>query len=215
MIAAVVPAAGHSQRMGRPKLILPVGGQTVIARVVSALRAAGAAPVVVIPPPADAAGAVALHGEAEAAGALLVVPVERPPDMRASVQHGLSFLGRHDVPPSTVLIVPADSPGLNPSLVGRVMAEARANPGAIVVPVSGGKRGHPIALPWSLAITLPTLPAGVGVNALVALHGAKVVEIEVSDRGAVDDLDTPEDYERWRRHDLEGRRFLCGDDPVQ
>jgi len=36
---AVVPAAGHSQRMGRPKLILQVGGQTVIARVVSALRA--------------------------------------------------------------------------------------------------------------------------------------------------------------------------------
>ena len=44
MIAAVVPAAGHSQRMGRPKLILPIGGQTVIARVVSALRDGGASP---------------------------------------------------------------------------------------------------------------------------------------------------------------------------
>ena len=37
MIAAVVPAAGRSERMGRPKLLLRLDGETVIARVVTAL----------------------------------------------------------------------------------------------------------------------------------------------------------------------------------
>ena len=34
---AVVPAAGHSRRMGRPKLLLPLGASTVIARMLAAL----------------------------------------------------------------------------------------------------------------------------------------------------------------------------------
>ena len=34
---AVVPACGHSTRMGRPKLALPLGDRTVIERVVAAL----------------------------------------------------------------------------------------------------------------------------------------------------------------------------------
>ena len=79
MIAAVVPAAGHSQRMGRPKLILPVGGRTVIARVVAGpARGRARRPSWSSSPPADAAGAAVLRREAEAAGAELVVPGDAP-----------------------------------------------------------------------------------------------------------------------------------------
>jgi len=197
MIAAVVPAAGHSQRMGRPKLILAVGGRTVISRVVTALRGGGVGRVVVVAPPADAAGATVLHSEAEAAGADLVVPATRPFDMRASVEHGLDRLEAGEAAPTTVLLVPADSPGLNPELVALVVGAARADAGSIVVPVVGGRRGHPVALPWPVALAVRRLPAGVGVNALLALHAPKVVELGVTDPGAVGDLNTPDDYERW------------------
>lgn len=197
MIAAVVPAAGHSRRMGRPKLILPVGGRTVIARVVTALLGGGAAPVVVVGPPPDAAGAAVLHAEAEAAGAELVVPATRPPDMRTSVEHALDHLGRRPNVPTTVVLVPADSPGLNAAQVRRLVDRARAEPDAIVVPVVGGKRGHPVALPWALALRVRGLPAGVGVNALIVRLADKVVELEDSDPGALGDLDTPADYARW------------------
>ena len=60
MIAAVVPAAGKSERMGRPKLILPIDGETLIARVVSRLRAGGVVYTVVVAPPLDAPGAAIL-----------------------------------------------------------------------------------------------------------------------------------------------------------
>src|SRR5215471_3453560 len=50
MIAAVVPAAGRSSRMGRPKLLLDFEGESLIRRVVTALRGGGADRIVVVPP---------------------------------------------------------------------------------------------------------------------------------------------------------------------
>jgi molybdenum cofactor cytidylyltransferase len=197
MIAAVVPAAGHSQRMGRPKLILPVGGVPLIEVVVTALRDAGASPVLVVTPPADAPGAGVLISEATEAGAEVVTPAEQPIDMRASVELALGSLERLEPAPTTVLLTPADSPGLTRGLVDRVIGRARASPRSIVVPTVGGERGHPVAIPWEVVLGVRDLPAGVGVNALIALHAGSVDEFEVDDPAALADLDTPEDYLRW------------------
>ena len=197
MIAAIVPAAGRSQRMGRPKLILPVGGETVIARVVAALVAGGAGPVLVVVPPASASGAIILAEEAERAGAAVAVAPEHPADMRASIELGIGRLDR-GLAPDAVLIAPGDSLGITPALVARVIEQrAKAEPRAIVVPVYRGRRGHPIALPWCLATEVKSLPMGVGLNALVARHAADLVEFEVDEPGTVADLDTPEDYRHW------------------
>lgn len=201
MIAAVVPAAGQSRRMGRPKLLLPVGGRTVIARVVSALREGGVNPVVVIVPPHDDPASEGVRREAVDSGGEAVVPESRPPDMRASFEWGLRHLANRSVPPSTVILAPADSPGLSPELVARVVQQAVAMPTVIAVPVVDGRRGHPIALPWSTAQDVFGLPADVGINALVAHRSDQVVEFAVDDPEAVRDLDTPDDYRRWANPD--------------
>ena len=48
MISGIVLAAGMSSRMGRPKLILPWGDTTVIARVVDALQQGGVDEILVV-----------------------------------------------------------------------------------------------------------------------------------------------------------------------
>ncbi len=68
MIAAVVPAAGRSERMGRPKLTLPIQGRPMIALVVSALRLGGVEMVVVVTPPVDAEETAAIAAAARSAG---------------------------------------------------------------------------------------------------------------------------------------------------
>ena len=198
MIAAVVPAAGLSKRMGQPKLILPIDGVPLIVRVVTALRQGGAETVVVIVPPAEVPGAIPLADAARRAGADVVVAEQPPPDMRASVELGLARLAAGTAP-TTVLLAPGDSPGLSPDVVARVIAQAKAAPGAIIRPEARGRRGHPVALPWSLATKIAGLPPDAGVNTLVRWHKDIIISIDVDNPTVIDDLDTPEDYERWTR----------------
>jgi molybdenum cofactor cytidylyltransferase len=196
MIAAIVPAAGLSERMGRPKLILPVRGRPLIARVVAALVDGGVARVIVVAPPRFEPGADTLIEAAEAEGAEVVVPDRPTADMRASIELGLYRLS--DGPrPVALLMTPGDIPGLSGVAVARVIEAWSGSPGRIIVPRHSGRRGHPLLLPWSLAEEIPSLPPGVGVNALLAEHGEVIRYLAIDDPDLYDDLDTPEDYGRW------------------
>jgi molybdenum cofactor cytidylyltransferase len=196
MIAAVVPAAGASVRMGRPKLLIEIHGQSLIGRVVSALRAGGAGRVVVVAPPADAVEGPEIAAQARKAGALVIVPGTRPAEMRDSIELGLEWLAKHDSPRSVVL-TPGDYPGITPEIVAQLLEFAARLPDRVVLPSYNGRRGHPIVLPWKIAVEVRSLPAGAGINALVARHPYGLVELALSEHAVVADLDTPEDLERW------------------
>jgi molybdenum cofactor cytidylyltransferase len=196
MIAALIPAAGTSSRMGQPKLLLRFEGQTLIGRLVSALCEGGVRRVVVIAPPDDTPEGPAIAAEARLAGAEVVVPFERPASMRASIELGLEALARHGIPQSLVL-TPGDSPGVSAEIVAELLAYAVKLPGRIIIPSHNGRRGHPIVLPWTVAAQIPSLPVDLGVNALVARHGESVVELEIARPDVIADLDTPDDLEKW------------------
>jgi molybdenum cofactor cytidylyltransferase len=182
--------------MGRPKLILPVRGEPLVRRVVHALLDGGADRVVVAAPPTEIAGAAELALLASEAGAEVVVAPAPTADMRSTVELGLAALGGAE-PPEAVLLAPGDSPGLDAAIVRAVVERWRAEPGSLVVPRVGGRKGHPLAMPWPIASEVPGLPEGLGVNALLDRRAALVRHVELADPAALDDLDTPEDYRRW------------------
>ncbi|HET6572709.1 MAG TPA: nucleotidyltransferase family protein [Fimbriiglobus sp.] len=194
MIVAVVPACGHSTRMGRPKLSLPLGDGTVLGHLVAALREGGADRVVVVVGP----HVRELTPIAEAAGADVLSLAEPTADMRATVEHGLKWIAANVGPqPDGWLLAPADHPAVTVDVVRRLCESFRAQ-GArpVVVPVHDGKRGHPTLVPWRLAGEVPRIPAGQGINAL--LRTAETVEVPAASAGVLADLDTPDDYERLR-----------------
>ena len=198
MIAAIVPAAGLSRRMGQPKLILPlVNGGTLLGTVVKSLREGGIDRVIVVTPPSESSITARLERVSKEMGAIVVIPEFQPADMRASIEYGLGTLLDSQPEPGLVLICPADSPGITCGLVAKVVQKALANPGAIVIPTFEGKRGHPVALPWIIAMRIADLPEGAGVNALMKENASAIVEVPVAERGAIVDLDTPEDYAKW------------------
>lgn len=187
---AVVPAAGHSTRMGRPKLTLPLGGRPVIEHVVAALREGGVANVVVVVGP-HVAELVPL---AEAAGAnVLALPVPTA-DMRATIEAGLAWVEDRFRPNAgdRWLLAPADHPAITANVI-RALLDA-AEP--IVIPVHDGRRGHPTALRWRHVAGVRALPPDAGVNAFLRLHAGDIRELPVPDAGVLADLDTPGDYER-------------------
>lgn len=202
-IAAIVPAAGESRRMGRPKPLLEFDGRPLIARVVSALIEGGARPAVVVAPPADSPEGPSIAQAAAGAGALVLTPETRPAEMRDSVELALEELRRQVESPVAIALAPADAPGIAGALVARLLTVWRENPERIVIPKGEGRRGHPVVIPWRLAMEISSLPADVGVNALIAAHAGDVLEVDVGCVALIDDLDTPEDLQRLRKE--EGR----------
>ena len=162
-----------------------------------------------VAPPADAAEGPAIAAEARRAGAEVVVPPTRPAEMRDSIELGLERLARHGAP-ERVLLTPGDYPGITAEVVARLVEYAARMPDRIVIPSHNGRRGHPIVLPWTIAAQIRSLPAGAGVNALVAQHADSVVELDVASSEIVADLDTPDDLLRWEQRQTPGDRRESG-----
>ncbi len=196
MIVAIVPAAGLSRRMGWPKPLLEIGGTTLIAHVVRALRNGGADCVVVVAPPGERAESAGIVQRAEEAGAEVVVLGRETADMRGSIEAGLDRAETLE-PIEAILLAPADMPGISSDLVARVIRAGRESAGCLARPKAGAKRGHPVYLPWAVARQIRELPEGVGVNALVDDPGQTVIAVELDAGDALVDIDTPDDFERW------------------
>ncbi len=183
MIAAVVPAAGRSARMGRPKLLLEFDGESLIHRVVTALREGGADRVVVVPP-VDAPEAAAIAAEAAAAGAEVLVPESQPAEMRDSVELGLAVLDA-EPRPTSVLLTPGDVPGITAGLVARLLDVARDHPDRHRHPdPRRPSRTSRSSCPGTIAVRVRDLPDDAGVNRLVDAHRDRLVEVSVAGPGA-------------------------------
>jgi molybdenum cofactor cytidylyltransferase len=197
---AIVPAAGHSVRMGQPKLLLPLEGRPLIAHALEAWRSGGVERIVVVVRADDAPLAAAVNSLA-IPQVDLVQPEVPPPDMKASVQAALRHIQDTYSPGAgdCFLVAPADMPQLSPAIVHALRDEYIREPGRIVVPVAGGRRGHPVLFPWALAASVHQLRPEEGLDALV--KQASIAEVAcdhfiVKNQRPFADIDTPEEYRR-------------------
>lgn len=176
--------------MGRPKLLLPFGGSTVVGSLIQALRAGGISEIVLVTAPGDEA----LRAWGEAAGVRVAVNPEPERGMLSSIIEGIAALGgaaelaRRGAP---LLVAPADLPALSPATVSAVLRAAAP----LAVASYRGRRGHPLRISPELIPEIESLDLSVGLRELLDRHPAGVREIEVDDPGAVRDVDTPEEYQ--------------------
>jgi molybdenum cofactor cytidylyltransferase len=194
---AIVPAAGRSVRMGRPKLLLPWGETTVIEATLAAWRDGGVSQTIVIVHPAD----VELAELCRARGASVVVAPTPPVDMKASVLLGLNFV-RDTLAPQAGdawLVAPADMPTLSAEVIRQLLSAHDTDKSAILVPEHQGQRGHPVLFPCSAAADVTKLAGDTGIDQLT--HGTGVRMVDCGELPAASDLDTPDDYHRLQnRH---------------
>ena len=207
---AIVPAAGRSVRMGRPKLLLPWGEATVIEAVLRAWNESRVSRTVVVVRADDDE----LAEVCRACGAEVVRPELDPPDMKASVAHALLHVDAHHAPAAgdAWLLAPADMPQLSTTVIDLLIAEherrsARINDtragdestaerNAILAPAYNRRRGHPVLFPWPLSADVFQLAEDEGVSSLAQRN--VVVEVETPEPSILNDLDTPADYQRLR-----------------
>lgn len=199
MPVAILPAAGRSRRMGRPKLLLPFGDTTVVGATVRALQEGGAGTVVLVVAPGD--GALAAWGRDQ--GLTVATNPDPARGMLSSIREGIAAAGAA-LAGQVLLVSPADLPALSGATV-RALLEAMAARGApLAVPAYRGRRGHPLALSPALVPEIATLDLNQGLRQLVQRHLADLLVMEVDDTGTVHDVDTPEAYERLRADGARG-----------
>jgi molybdenum cofactor cytidylyltransferase len=196
-IFALLPAAGISSRMGRPKLALPLGGRMVLERVLDALRAASIDKILVVLGPQ----VHALQSQAADAGALTLLLEQQTPDMRATIECGLDCLEQKYRPKAedAFLLLPPDHPTLAQAPI-EALLKARAESSATIwIPTFEGRRGHPALINWSHVPGIRALPPGNGLNTYLRTRAHETMEIPCPSPEILCDLDTPADYERLQQ----------------
>ncbi len=188
---AILPAAGASRRMGRPKLLLPVGGRPMVAGVVEALKKGGVETILLVTAPGDEP-LLAWAFENGVVGAINPNP-ER--GMLSTIQEGIDALAGA-LEGEILLVSPADLPHLKAKTVSNLLQKMIETGAPLALPNYHGKRGHPLAIAPRLVPEIATLDSKIGLKQLRDRHEAELLEVEVEDAGVVQDVDTPEDYGR-------------------
>ena len=136
-VAAIILAAGRSERMKYPKSLLIFGKETVADRVIRICAEAGCDPVLVV----LGAEEERIRANASLAGAVIVSHPGFAEGRTSSLQAGLRAM----LPDTQAFVLyPVDHALVEGATVAALIA-ARAESGkAIVIPVHDGRRGHPI-----------------------------------------------------------------------
>jgi len=171
-------------------MVLPWGQTTVIGQVVDSLLSAGVSPIRVVTGGAREEIEQALQGRPVE---LLFTPDYAKGEMQVSLQLGLNSLPREI---EAALVVLGDQPRMRVDTVHQVLAAAADHPGKLVVPSYQMRRGHPWLVParfWDeiLALRLPQT-----LRDFMRRNAEEIAYVNVDTDSILQDLDTPEDYER-------------------
>jgi len=186
--------------MGTPKALLDFRGQPFVVRILEALEALEIKTrVVVVGPDAPRIrSAIAGHD------CLIVENSDVDGGPIASLRAALRAI--HGVQPSCALAWPVDLPHVRVNTVDRLLEAFRLAGGAAgkapaVVPTFAERRGHPVLWGSALFDELMTSEAATrhGARAVLHAHAAEIASVAVDDPAVIDDLNTPEDYERLVR----------------
>lgn len=191
----ILPAAGRSVRMGTAKLLLPWGSWTTLLDAVLEQWCASPVDRVVCVARGDDK---ALQRAAARHDVDLVIADPPPSEMKVSVMHGLTHVRDRYTPREcdAWLLAPADLPHVSAKLVGHLLQQHESHLTEILIPTYEGRRGHPVLFPWPLAAQVEHLANDQGINSLTRRF--PVLEIPWADPLLLEDVDTPQDYERLR-----------------
>lgn len=178
--AALIPAAGASARMGKPKLLLELGGRTLIESAIRSALLAGCSPIVVV----VGGGPKQIAEIARQLGAEVVQNDQWEQGLGTSISRGMSALPQ-DI--DVVLILPADQIDVEPAHLRRLIASAR-DEGGVAATDFGANRGAPAAFSIGEFGLLSNLSGDRG--ARDAIQNAR----SLAPPRPIRDIDTSEDF---------------------
>lgn len=184
----MVLAAGASRRMGTPKQLLRIGGETLLERTLNNVRASDVGEIVLVLGHAAESVEKAITAEQ--------IRVVHNPDyqqgMGTSLRIGLAAVSADA---SAALIVLADQPFVRPETLNELIACHHESKPQIIIPMYQGFRGNPVLLDRSVFEEVKRLNGDVGCRAIFGDHTEGICKLPVDDAGILLDIDSRSDFE--------------------
>ncbi len=191
-VTAVVLAAGQSSRMGRVKQLLPWGDTTVLGQTIRNLQETAVYDILVISGhEANKVEKVALHEGVHAIRNTQYAQDEMISSLQTAVRQLPEWV-------TVVLVILADQPMVLPKVVDQLLFAYWQGKGSLIAPVFDGRRGNPVIIGRDHFAELLALTPNEAPRTLLQRHPADLHLVPVSSAAVLHDLDSPEDYERWR-----------------
>lgn len=178
--AAVVLAAGSSQRFGTDKRLAEVNDQPMIVRALQPYLAQLHSVYVVLRPKDPVR--VVLPPE---------ICVIEAPNAHLGMGHSLAAAAEQLTEFKWILVGLADMPWINSDTIAQIVARINTLEKAIVRPSYGGKSGHPVAFTADYLNELKTLTGDVGARDVVSRNRSRLIDLDVTDKAILRDVDTP------------------------
>lgn len=193
MIPILILAAGASRRMrGQDKLLQVVEGMPLLRRQALMAQATGH-PVFVVLPATD-------HPRAAVIRDLDATPLIVPD---AAQGMGVTMRGAVAQLPACAafMVLLGDLVALTTADLQVVFAARHLHPGAVIWrgATADGKPGHPVIFDARLRPDFAQLAGDAGAESIVQAQKAATCLVPLPDQRARFDLDTPEQWEAWRR----------------
>ena len=184
-VAAVVLAAGASRRLGQPKQLIQIAGESLLYRTARLAIEAGCAPVFVV------LGYQARRFAAELASLAVeaVVNANYSSGMGSSLAWGVAAARRSRPEMDALLLLVCDQPRLTVDHLRRLLALHARGTAAITASSYGGRSGVPAVFARSLFPELEQIEGDRGARDLILSHGAQTVDWPEG----IYDIDLPED----------------------
>jgi molybdenum cofactor cytidylyltransferase len=192
-ISGIVLAAGLSSRMGRPKMLLPWKESTVIDQIIKTLIQSELGDILVV--------TGANRNEIEDSTKFFPVRTVYNPDfengsMLMSLQTGVKALPWNCC---AFLIILGDQPFLKAGTINSLLDLYYDQPRKIIIPSYKMRRGHPWLLDCSLKNEILDLVEPENIRDLLIRNESEISYLVVDDPAILEDMDSPEDYERLIR----------------
>ncbi|MGE0518551.1 MAG: NTP transferase domain-containing protein [Candidatus Binatia bacterium] len=184
-VSAVILAAGRASRMGREKVLLPLGNEPLIRRSVRAASGAGAAEILVLVNP---------RNRDAVARAVADLPCVLVCNERYEEGIGCSIArGANAVRPTAgaLLLMQGDQPLVDRALLDAMIERWRAAQPPYVAAAFGPTTTTPVLFARALLPELRALGGDIGARAVLGRHAGTVLEFPAW-KGM--DVDTEEDY---------------------
>jgi molybdenum cofactor cytidylyltransferase len=185
--AAIILAAGASTRLGQPKQLLKLNGETLLHRTARLATEAGYNPVFVV----LGYEAARMQQELSSLAAKPILNPDWSSGMGSSLSSGIEAVMNEKTAPQKVIVLLCDQPTLSAETLSNLLRTSTESKSLITASSYSGRSGVPAIFDQQLYPDLLKVEGDQGARSVIQRYADQTMTVEFP--SGIVDIDTPED----------------------